>query len=80
MELNWSSAKKELPKTEGFYLCATKQGLIRIYPFAKCLKDVDDFEFENVDRAGFYCDTPNGLCEIDVRFWSPLPEAPSERS
>lgn len=83
----WISVKDTLPNKDGQYLCCYVNVLsgkprIGIYSFAKNLRKVDNYDFYNMNRAGWYgYDSECGHYEIgNVAHWMPLPELPKENS
>lgn len=81
----WISVKDKLPDKNGVYLCCCKvsysdKPYINIYAFAKNLRKVDKYDFEGMNRAGWYdYDSEWGYCEqTSVTHWMPLPKLPKE--
>ena len=81
----WISVKDRLPNKDGKYLCCwdgytVGDKFIDIYSFAKNLRKVDEYNFKDENRAGWYdYDSEWGYCEREsVTHWMPLPELPKE--
>lgn len=79
----WISVKERLPDKDGRYLCYTDTDYgypIEIASFATNLYEVDEYDFEDEKRAGWYCYDGNwGFNEIeDITHWMPLPDAPQK--
>lgn len=80
----WISVEDRLPNKNGTYLCCQEfygHKSISIYSFAKNLRKVDKYDFQGINRAGWYdYDIEWGYCERDnVTHWMPLPELPKEK-
>lgn len=79
----WISVKDRLPKKDGRYLTWHKwynNDMYDVRYFAKCLEDVDDYDFYNRKHSGFYdYSSEYGHYEIDdITYWMPLPKPPEE--
>lgn len=81
--VEWISVKERLPKKNGEYLCYRDRyygNPIEICSFATNLYEVDEYDFEDEKRAGwYYYDSEYGYCETSsVTHWMPLPDAPQK--
>lgn len=80
----WVPTSERLPDKNGQYLCVCEGPITRQYftllGFNKRLEDVCEYEFEGVDRGGFYdYDREAGFFEnTNVSYWMPLPEPPEK--
>ena len=82
----WITVKDKLPDKDGVYLCCwsvsySDKPCIGIYSFAKKLRKVDKYDFQGINRAGWYdYDSEVGYWEKNgVTHWMPLPELPKEK-
>lgn len=81
----WIPVTKRLPE-EGRYLALTTpcinggEPYARILRFSKNLESVDRYDFDGINRSGwYYFDDEYGYLEVDtVTHWMPLPEPPKE--
>lgn len=77
----WISVKKRMPEKNGHYLCyrdGYAEGSIEVYRFAESLYDVDEQDFREYKRSGFYdYDHEWGYFEVGmITHWMPLPKKP----
>lgn len=80
---NWISVEDRLPEDGKYLCCFSSLGLawcIDVLSYASDLNSVDDWDFYNEHRGGFYdLDSECGYYEISgVAYWRPLPEPPEE--
>lgn len=77
---DWISVKDRLPARNGRYLCLIESRFYMLLSFAKRLERVDEYNFENLDRPGFFeYDNEYGHYEINsVTHWMLLPKRPME--
>ena len=80
--MQWISVKDRMPEHNGKYLTFSNQGGMDATDFALNLYKVDQYDFEDKKRAGWYeLDNEYGYFEIhDVTHWMPLPEPPKEEA
>ncbi len=76
----WNPTSEGLPKEDGEYLCQRNFGnheLFEVLSFSTNLYEVDEYDFCDINRAGFYdFDSEWGYYEAhNVVAWQPLPES-----
>lgn len=81
--MNWINVKDGLPNENGSYLVVYKAfqyAFIGVKRFAKDLYSVDEYDFPNEHRPGWYeYDDEYGYIERnDITHWMPLPNLPEK--
>ena len=81
--MSWINVKDGLPNENGSYLVVYKAfqyALMSVKKFAKDLYSVDEYDFPNEHRPGWYeYDDEYGYIERnDITHWMPLPNLPEE--
>ena len=81
--MEWINVKDRLPNKNGEYIVVYqcfKYRLIRVFRFALNLHEVDEFNFPDENRPGWYDDDSEvGYFEIDgVTHWAELPKLPTD--
>ena len=81
--MSWINVKDKLPNENGSYLVVYKAfqyALMDVKRFAKDLCLVDEYDFPNEHRPGWYeCDDEYGYIErSDITHWMPLPNLPEK--
>lgn len=79
----WINIKDRLPSINGRYLVVYhffQYREVRVLSFAKNLHKVDEYDFPDKKRPGWYiCDSEVGYVEMNgVTYWAELPEMPDE--
>ena len=74
----WTPTSDGLPKEDGTYLCQINYGhheLFEVLSFSTNLYEVDEYDFCDINRAGFYdFDSEWGYYEVhNVVAWQSLP-------
>ena len=84
MSMEWIKAKDKLPDKDGHYLVVKSiMGMfnkIDVCAFALNLHEVDEFDFPDENRPGWYeYDSETGNFEwTGVTHWAELPELPTD--
>lgn len=81
--MSWINVKDGLPNENGSYLVVYKAfqyALVDVKRFAKDLYSVDEYDFPNEHRPGWYeYDDEYGYIERnDITHWMPLPNLPEK--
>ena len=87
LEFMWISVKDHLPEKDGKVLIVIDlktiphKYIIEIAYFAKNLEEAEPFDFEGLNRPGFYwCNSEWGYFERwNVTHWMPLPSLPKRK-